>query len=149
MLVKETLKEYKLKSVLKDTEKWKQAKIFASKHAYQFALQFYTEIDIYESFFLLLLDRSNKTIGYAKISQGGVAGTVVDPKIIFKYALESLASGIIMVHNHPSGNLKASISDIELTKKVKNGAKHFDINLLDHLIISENGFLSMADECLI
>ena len=74
---------------------------------------------IYESVFILLLNRHNNTIGYAKISQGGVTGTVIDVKIIAKYIIDSLASGLILAHNHPSGNTRASSEDINITNKVK------------------------------
>lgn len=97
--------------------------------------------------FILLLNRANNTIGYAKISQGGVAGTVVDPKIIAKYAVEALASGVIICHNHPSGNLKPSLTDDDLTNRIKQGMKFLDIPLLDHLIINDmGGYYSYADE---
>ena len=100
----------------------------------------------HEEFWVLLLDRSNKVIGRAKISQGGVSGTVADPKIIFKKAIEHLASSIILCHNHPSGNLSPSESDIKLTKKLKNAGNDLDIPVLDHLIVTEAGYYSFADE---
>ena len=80
------------------------------------------------------------------VSSGGVSGTVADPKIIYKAALEALASGIILVHNHPSGNPEPSQADINLTKKLKTAATALDISLLDHLIFSEQGYYSFADE---
>jgi DNA repair protein RadC len=109
--------------------------------------QFYfDDIELYESFFLLLLNHANQTTGYVKISQGGTAGTVVDPKIIAKYAIDSLSSSVIIAHNHPSGNLKTSEADIAMTKKIQAGLMLFDIKLLDHLIITSSGFFSMADD---
>jgi DNA repair protein RadC len=81
-----------------------------------------------------------------QVSLGGVSGTVVDAKIIFKKALEIPASAIILCHNHPSGNLRPSGADIEITKKVKEGGALIDINVLDHLIVSERGYFSFADE---
>lgn len=110
---------------------------------------FHEDITIYESFFILLLDRQNKTIGWAKISQGGVAGTVVDPKIVAKYAVDALASGVILCHNHPSGNLKPSVADKEITEKMKKGLGFLDIHLIDHMILTESGYTSFADEGLI
>ena len=94
------------------------------------------------------MDRANNTIGYAKISQGVVAGTVVDSKIMFKYALDTLASGIILAHNHPSGNLKPSDMDKRLTKKMVKQGKLMEIPILDHLIITEDDFTSFLDESL-
>jgi DNA repair protein RadC len=103
----------------------------------------------YEEFHVLLLDRSNKVIRQVKVSSGGVSGTVVDPKIIFKTALDLKASGIILSHNHPSGNLKPSQADIALTKKVKEGGKLVDILILDHIIVTTDGYFSFADEGLL
>src|SRR5699024_4495104 len=104
---------------------------------------------IFESFFILLMDRGNNTIGYAKISQGGVAGTVVDSKIVFKYALDTLASGIILAHNHPSGTLLPSKEDKKLTDKMVSAGKLMDIPILDHLILTEDNFFSFEDNGLI
>jgi DNA repair protein RadC len=84
-----------------------------------------------------------------QISQGGVAGTVADPKIIFRNALEHLSSGIIIAHNHPSGNLTASQADIDLTKKVKEGARLLEMQVLDHLILAGQKYFSFADEGLL
>jgi DNA repair protein RadC len=98
---------------------------------------------------LVLLNRSNCVLGIADISSGGVAGTVCDPKLIFQYALTANASSIILCHSHPSGNLSASNEDIAITKKIKEGAKFLDITLLDHLIITSEGYLSLADEGLV
>jgi DNA repair protein RadC len=92
-----------------------------------------------------LLDRQNKTIGYAKISQGGIFSTVVDVKIIAKYVVDSLASGIILAHNHPSGQLKASNEDIQVTNKIKEVLKHFDCVVLDHVILTVDSYYSMVD----
>ena len=100
----------------------------------------------YEEFWILLLNRSNEVIGKKEISKGGVSGTVVDAKLVFNEALKQLASSIILCHNHPSGNLKPSQADIDLTKKIKAAGKTLDISVLDHLIVSESGFYSFADE---
>ena len=100
----------------------------------------------HEQFWVLLLNRANEVIRPQQISIGGVSGTVADPKMIFKAAIEHLASAIILVHNHPSGNLTPSQADKELTKKVKEGGKTLDIPVLDHLIFSDNGYFSFADE---
>jgi len=100
----------------------------------------------HEEFWVLLLNRANRLIKKKRVSEGGVSGTVADPKIIFKLALDELASGVIVAHNHPSGNLTASTSDINLTRKLKEAGKFLEIQLLDHLIVSGNGYLSLADE---
>lgn len=104
-------------------------------------------LDIHhEEFWVLLLNRANRVIKKQQISQGGVAGTVADPKIIFKVALAELASGIILAHNHPSGNLTASQADIDLTKKLKEAGKLLEIEVLDHVIIAGQKYFSFADE---
>jgi DNA repair protein RadC len=105
-----------------------------------------SQMDIREEFYVLLLDRANHVLGYHVLSQGGTAATVVDPKILFGLALESLASSIIVAHNHPSGNLKPSQQDINLTKRLKESGKTLDINVLDHIIITKEGYYSFADE---
>jgi len=121
-------------------------KIKSSEDAYDVIRKFYHEdVEMYESFFLLILNRANKTTGYVKISQGGTSGTVVDPKIIAKYSIDSLAGGIIIAHNHPSGQLMPSEADKGITRKIKEGMLLFDIPLLDHLIITSEGFYSLTD----
>ena len=100
----------------------------------------------HEEFWVLMLNRGNQVLKRVQVSLGGVSGTVVDAKIIFKKALEIPASAIILCHNHPSGNLRPSQPDIEITNKVKEGGKLIDINVLDHLIVSERGYFSFADE---
>lgn len=100
----------------------------------------------HEEFWILMLNRANKVVKRVKISLGGVAGTVVDAKIIFKKALELPASALVLCHNHPSGNLRPSGADIEITKKIKAAGELLDISILDHLIVSEMGYFSFADE---
>ena len=102
-----------------------------------------------EEFWVLLLNRANRVIKKKRVSEGGVSSTVADPKIIYKMALEDLASGIIVAHNHPSGNLAASKSDIDLTKKLKEAGKFLEVQLLDHLIVANQKYFSFADEGLI
>jgi len=99
----------------------------------------------HEEFWVLFLNRSNKVINRMKLSQGGISGTVTDVRIIMKQALEYLASGIIVVHNHPSGNLNPSESDSKITAKIKDAGNLMDIQLLDHLIISDKNYFSFAD----
>lgn len=103
----------------------------------------------HEEFWVLLLSRSNAVISREMISKGGFSGTVVDPKIIFNIALLKRASSIILVHNHPSGNLKPSAADQSITKKVRQAGDYLDIPVLDHLIVSEAGYFSFADESLL
>lgn len=131
----------------KTPSNFEKVKIISSNDAFKVIKQFYfDDIDIFESFFILCLNRNNQTIAYAKISQGGVAGTVVDIKLIAKYAIDCLASGVILAHNHPSGDLKPSNEDLAITKKVKEGLKILDIQVLDHLILTSQGYLSFGDE---
>ena len=100
----------------------------------------------HEEFWVLLLNRSNQVTDQIRVSQGGISGTVTDVRIILNAAVEKLASGIILAHNHPSGNLSPSDADIKITKKVKDAAQLLDLTLLDHLILSDQGYLSMADD---
>jgi DNA repair protein RadC len=102
-----------------------------------------------EEFWITLLNRSNKIIERIKISQGGISGTITDVRIILKIALEKLASAIILCHNHPSGNPKPSEADISITQKIKESGKLMDINLLDHIIVTDGNYYSFADEGLI
>ena len=102
-----------------------------------------------EQFWILSLNRNNKVINSRLISHGGVSGTVADPKVIFKLALEDLASGIILIHNHPSGNLKPSQADKKLTDKMVAAGKLLEIPVLDHLIFTDEHYFSFADEGLI
>jgi len=104
-------------------------------------------IDIpHEEFWIILLNRANHVIKKNQISSGGIAGTVVDVRLIFKIALENLSNSMILIHNHPSGNLKPSQADIDLTKKLKSAGIMMDIPVLDHLIITEKEYFSFADE---
>lgn len=103
-------------------------------------------IELLEQFKVLLLNRGNRVIGLFEVSSGGVSGTIADPKLIFGTALKATASAIILAHNHPSGNLKPSQADINLTKKIKEGGKLLDIDVLDHLIITTEGYYSFGDE---
>lgn len=103
----------------------------------------------HEVFAVVFLNRANKINHFEIISQGGITGTVADPRIILKKALEEDATSIVLCHNHPSGNLKPSRADEELTHKIKEAAKYFDISVLDHIIVSEEGYYSFADEGII
>ena len=103
----------------------------------------------HEEFWVVLLNRSNTVIEKVLVSSGGVSGTVADPKIIFKAALDKLASGVLLVHNHPSGNLKPSHQDIQLTKKLVESGRVLEIPVLDHVIFTDESYYSFADEGLI
>ncbi len=104
---------------------------------------------LYEEFWILFLNRSNRVISRMKLSQGGISGTVTDVRLAMKKAIECLASGIIVCHNHPSGNLNPSESDSKITQKIKEAGNLLDIQLLDHLIISDKDYYSFADNGLI
>lgn len=123
-------------------------KIGSSRDVYKIFLALLADIP-HEEFWVLFLNQANKIIGKEKISSGGVSSTIADKRIIIKSALERLATGIILVHNHPSGNLKPSQSDIDLTNKTKEAAKLLDISVLDHIIVSSSGYYSFADERMI
>ena len=103
----------------------------------------------HEVFAVVFLNRANKINHFEIISHGGITGTVADPRIILKKALEEDAVSIILCHNHPSGSLKPSKADEELTFKIKQAARYFDIKVLDHIIVSEEGYYSFADEGLL
>ncbi|HQT24752.1 MAG: DNA repair protein [Sphingobacteriales bacterium 17-39-43] len=103
-------------------------------------------LEFLEQFKIILLNRANKVLGIAEISLGGVSGTLADPKVIFATALKACASSIILAHNHPSGNLKPSTSDIDLTNKLKAGGLLLDITVFDHIIVTSEGYYSFADE---
>ncbi|MBP2831281.1 JAB domain-containing protein [Aquimarina sp. U1-2] len=103
-------------------------------------------IEAQEFFNVIYLNRRNSIIGYYRHSKGGLVGTIADPRLIFAIALKSLATGIIIAHNHPSGNLKPSASDINLTKRIKRIGELHDVLLLDHIIISRQGYFSFSDE---
>ena len=129
----------------KELDGREKTKVTGSKDAYDLIKADLLDIS-HEEFWILLLNRANRVIKKAQVSQGGVAGTVADPKIIFKLALDELASGIILAHNHPSGNLTASQADLDLTKKLKDAGKLLDIQVLDHLIVAGQKYFSFADE---
>ena len=129
----------------KETEVVKRDKITSSKDVFDIMKPIMIDLP-HEEFWLLVLNRANLVIKKEMISRGGVAGTVVDTKIVFKTAIENYASSIIICHNHPSGNLKPSEADIKITKNIKDAGKLMEIPLLDHLIITENEFYSFSDE---
>ncbi len=119
--------------------------IRSSQHIYDLMRGPLERLD-HEEFWVLYLARNNKIIYKHQLSHGGVAGTYVDVKLVLKKALELLASGLVLVHNHPSGNLKPSHEDDSLTKKIKEAANMLDIKVLDHLIVTTSGYFSYFDE---
>lgn len=129
----------------KDTDSKQQAVIKSSKEAYEFISPYLSDLH-HEEFWAIYLSRNNTVIYQSKIGQGGINATIADIRIILKTAIEHLASGIIICHNHPSGNIKPSESDITLTQKIKEAAKLMDINLIDHIIFTDKSYFSFADE---
>ncbi len=129
----------------KESEPAKRVQITSSKDAYDLLLPHLLDLH-HEEFWVIFLNKANVVIKPERMSFGGVSGTVADPKLIFKRALEEVASGIILAHNHPSGNLKPSPADIHITQKMKEGGKFLDISVLDHLIFTNQGYYSFADD---
>ena len=126
-------------------------KVNSSKDIYNILKQVWDEnkIDMLEEFKVIFLNRANRVTGVYDASSGGITGTVADPRLILAAAIKSLSVSIVLSHNHPSGNLKPSRADEELTLKIKEAANYHDINVLDHIIISSEGYYSFADEGLI
>jgi DNA repair protein RadC len=126
-------------------------KISGSKDAYEILVMNWDEskIEFVEQFKVILLNRANKVLGIYEVSTGGVSGTVADPKLIFAAALKASASSILLSHNHPSGNTKPSQADITLTRKIKEGGTLLEIPVLDHIIVTSEGYYSFLDEGLL
>lgn len=122
-----------------------------SEDAYLIFRQYWQDdkLEFVEEFKVMLLNRANKVLGIVDISSGSTSYTIADPRIIFAAAIKANASGIIVSHNHPSGNLTPSQADIDLTRKLKEGGKLLEVQVLDHVIISTEGYYSFADEGLI
>lgn len=129
----------------KDVEDEVPRKIISSKDIYELIRPQLVDL-VHEEFWVLLLNRSNFMMSKQLISKGGQAATVVDPKVIFKVALEQNAAAIVLAHNHPSGSLKPSLSDINITKKLIQSGLMLEIPVLDHLIVTDQTFFSFADE---
>ncbi|MCB0464320.1 MAG: DNA repair protein RadC [Aequorivita sp.] len=126
-------------------EALERKKIISSNSVFEFVQPIIGELP-HEEFWILYLNNSNKVIKSAQLSKGGITGTVVDIRLAFKEALQLGAVGVILAHNHPSGTLKPSQADIQLTKKLKTAGESLDIKVLDHLIITEKAYFSFADE---
>lgn len=127
--------------------------IVSALDAYLELIEFFPQdtIALQEKFVAMYLNRANRVLGVYELSTGGMTGTVADIRLVLSVALKVAATGIIIAHNHPSGNMKPSAADIELTKRIKEGAKILDIKLLDHLIVSPEcmKYYSFADEGLV
>ena len=125
--------------------------ITSSKNVYDILFQSWdmNKIELLEQFKILFLNRANKVLGIYEVSSGGVSGTSADPKLIFSIALKTCASSIILSHNHPSGQLKPSDADLRITRKIKEGGNFLDIIVLDHVIMTIDGYFSFADEGLL
>lgn len=126
----------------------KRDKIITSRDVFDVFYPQLTDLP-HEEFWILLLNRANSIINKINISRGGVSGTIVDVKIILKIAIENLATSIILCHNHPSGNIMPSQSDIDMTKNLKQASALVEIQTLDHIIIGENAYYSFSDEGMI
>lgn len=139
---------YKRKVTCKASER---PLIQSSADGYAVCRHYWNEdkIELLEEFKVLLLNRANRVLQIFPLSRGGITGTVADPRLILAAAIRVAACNLILVHNHPSGNLQASRADEELTVKIKEAAQYFDIKVLDHLIISVEGLYSFADEGLL
>lgn len=141
--MKNKINLYELK---KSFANFERKSIKQSSDAAAYIRQFYfDDLEIFESSFILLLNRANITIGYVKLSQGGISGTIMDIKLICKYAVDALASSVIIAHNHPSGNLNPSNADIEITNKIKAALNIVDSQLIEHIILTAEGYYSFAD----
>lgn len=126
----------------------KRIQVTSSQMAYDYIYPKFSDLQ-HEEFWVIYLNRANYIKAAERISAGGITGTVVDIKLLMKRCIELTVNGIILVHNHPSGNTKPSDSDINLTKKIKNAAQYLDIALLDHLIVTDTTYLSFNDNGLL
>jgi len=122
-----------------------EAKIRSSQDIYNLMATELRDLPV-EAFWVVMLNRANRIIDTHKVSQGGISATVVDLRLVMQKAIEKLASGLVLVHNHPSGNLEPSEADKQLTQRIQQAAKIFDINVLDHIIIADHRYYSFADE---
>jgi len=132
----------------KDSEVAERSKISSSKAAYDFMYESLVDLS-HEEFWVIYLNRANIVIRKERTTSGGITGTIVDGRLIFKIAVECLACGIILVHNHPSGSKDPSQADKQLTNKLREAGKLLDVPVLDHLIFTDTGYFSFADEGLL
>lgn len=130
------------------TKNNKKHKITQSTIAFNLLLNSWSKktIELQEEFKVMLLNNSNEVLGIYSMSKGGITGCLVDVRLLFAVALKCNATGIILAHNHPSGKLKPSNEDLSITRKIKSASNILDISLLDHLIITKNGYYSFSDQ---
>lgn len=128
----------------KEADRKEKVQIDSAEAVYLLLKHLFQDLQ-HEEFYIVLLDRSNRVLRYEQVSKGGTSGTIADGKIIFKLALLHQASALILAHNHPSGNLTASSQDIKLTKNLREFGALIGVEILDHLIFTDNGYLSLAD----
>ena len=133
-------------SMIKPSER---VKISCSQDAEQIFRKVFPSFEHKEFFYLLVLNRANQLLGYHQVSAGGINGTITDVRIIFQTALKANGSAIAIAHNHPSGNLQPSDADLKITQKIKQAGELLDIPVLDHLILTQESYLSFADENLL
>lgn len=129
----------------------KKSKITSSTEAYHLLLEMYDNdtLEYTESFIVIYLNRANNSIGWQRMSSGGTAGTIIDVKVLMTTALKCNAHGIILSHNHPSGNLRPSDQDLSVTKKLVKAGEFLEIKILDHIIVTAGGYYSFQDEGII
>ncbi|ATP58959.1 hypothetical protein CPT03_22045 [Pedobacter ginsengisoli] len=132
----------------KNSEATDVVNIRTSRDAFEVLLPVFADLN-HEEFWILILNHANRVIGKQLVSKGGLSGTVADPKIIFKTAIEHNAAFIILAHNHPSGNLKPSVQDLSITRKLVEGGKMLELQVLDHIIVTDRAYYSFGDEGLI
>lgn len=139
------IKRYKIVPE-KEVAGLEKIKINSSEVAANYVRQFFFEdIEVYESFFILMLNKNNSTIGWAKISQGGIDGTVVDSILVAKFCIAKLAKGVILCHNHPSGELQPSDADIRITRQISNALQLLGVKVQDHIILTSESYFSLLD----
>ena len=139
------IKRYKIVPE-KEVAGLEKIKINSSEVAANYVRQFFFEdIEVYESFFILMLNRSNSTIGWAKISQGGIDSTVIDTIMVAKFCIDKLAKGVILCHNHPSGELRPSDADIRVTRQISNALELLGVKVQDHIILTSESYFSLLD----
>lgn len=139
------IKRYKIVPE-KEVAGLEKIKINSSEVAANYVRQFFFEdIEVYESFFILMLNKNNSTIGWAKISQGGIDGTVVDSILVAKFCIDKLAKGVILCHNHPSGELRPSDADIRITRQISNALQLLGVKVQDHIILTSESYFSLLD----
>ena len=129
----------------KEREVMRRIRVVSSASAYE-EIRPYLQDKPHEEFWILLLNRANEVIRPIQVSLGGVSGTVVDARLVFKHAIDNLASSVILAHNHPSGSLQPSAADKKITEQLSEAGKILSVTVLDHLIVSDNGYFSFADE---